>query len=99
MERALKEIASTEYNELCELVSHLTYFEAYNKLNGFNLTSEPIVMGEEKKLIGMNEFFDISYKHIRTTIFRVGGNECEVWEEFSLVFNMCATCDGDVEFQ
>jgi hypothetical protein len=99
MDKAIKELASREYNELCSLVSNITYFEAYNKLNGYNLTSEPITIGKENKLIGMNEFFDVKYKHIRTTIFRVKDNRCEVWEEFFLEFKMCATFDNDVDEQ
>lgn len=96
MIEVIKEIAKNEYNELCEFVSKLTYIEAYNKLNGYNLTADPITIGEEKKLIGMNEFFDLKYKHIRTAIFRKDNNKCEVWEEFILEFNMSATYNGDV---
>ena len=87
MIEAIKNLAKKEYNELCELVSNLTYVEAYNKLNGFNLTSDPITIGD--KLIGLNEFFDVNYKHINTTIFRTNENGCEVWEEFGIEFRMC----------
>ena len=84
MIEAIKNLAKKEYNELCELVNDLTYIEAYNKLDGYNLTSEPITIGENEKLLGINEFFDVKYKHIETSIFRVDKNKCEVWEEFDL---------------
>ena len=75
-------IITREYNELCNLVSDMTYEQAFKTLNGYNLTADPITMGKEKKLIGINEFFEVTYKHISTTIFRTEDNGCEVWEEF-----------------
>jgi hypothetical protein len=77
-------IITQEYNELCSLVSNMTYEEAFKKLNGYNLTADPITFGEEERLIGINEFFNVSYKHISTTIFRTDENGCEVWEEFDV---------------
>ena len=81
-------IIAQEYNELCSLVSNMTYEEAFKKLNGYNLTANPITIGEEEILIGINEFFDVSYKHISTTIFRTDENGCEVWEEFDVHLSM-----------
>lgn len=81
-------IIAQEYNELCSLVSNMTYEEAFKKLNGYNLTADPITIGEEEILIGINEFFDVSYKHISTTIFRTDENGCEVWEEFDVHLSM-----------
>lgn len=81
-------IITQEYNELCSLVSNMTYEEAFKKLNGYNLTADPITIGEEEILIGINEFFDVSYKHISTTIFRTDENGCEVWEEFDVHLSM-----------
>lgn len=81
-------IITQEYNELCSLVSNMTYEEAFKKLNGYNLTADPITIGEEEILIGINEFFDVSYKHISTTIFRTDENGCEVWEEFDAHLSM-----------
>ena len=97
MIEAIKNLAKKEHNELCELANDLTYIEAYNKLDGYNLTSEPITIGENEKLLGINEFFDVKYKHIETSVFRTKGDKCEVWEEFFLNFRMCAAYDGEVE--
>lgn len=77
-------IITREYNELCSLVSNMTYEEAFKKLNGYNLTADPITIGDEERLIGVNEFFNVNYKHISTTIFRTDENGCEVWEEFDV---------------
>ena len=67
-------IIAQEYNELCSLVSNMTYEEAFKKLNGYNLTADPITI--------------VSYKHISTTIFRTDENGCEVWEEFDVHLSM-----------
>ena len=97
LEEMLKQAAKEEYNELCKLVSGITFFEAYNKLNGYNLTADPITIGEDKRLIGMNEFFDVTYKHVKTAIFRKDDSKCEVWEEFSFVVVMESTYDYGVD--
>ena len=78
LEIMITAIIKQEYNDLCSLVSNMTYEEAFKKLNGYNLTADPITIGEEKRLIGINEFFDVNYKHINTTIFRTKNNGCEV---------------------
>lgn len=80
----LRHIAEEEYSELCTKVKGMTYEEAFKTLDSSNLTADPIVIGKTNELIGINEFFDVTYKHIRTSIFRTSDNKCEVWEEFDL---------------
>lgn len=82
MDKILQNIVKREYNEVCALVENMTYEDAFKKLDGFNLTADPITMKGE--WIGNNEFFDAQYKHIRVTIFRTKNNKCEVWEECDL---------------
>ena len=62
----------------------MTYENAFKALNGYNLTADPVVVGSTHELIAINEFFDVDYKHIHTTIFRTKDNKCEVWEEVTL---------------
>ena len=82
-----------EYNELCVKVSKMTYEEAFKKLNSYNLTAEAVTCNKE--LICISESFQVTYKHISTTIFRTKNNGCEVWEEFDA--HMVMNCEGDVE--
>ena len=81
-ENILEAIATAEYAELCAMVANMTYEEAFKKLDGHNLTADPIMM--DGQWLSNNEFFDVKYKHIETSIFRVDKNKCEVWEEFDL---------------
>lgn len=82
MEEILKNIVKVEYAEVCALVEHLNYEDAFKKLDGFNLTADPITM--KGVWIGNNEFFDFQYKHIQGTIFKKKNGKCEVWEECNL---------------
>ena len=84
-----------EYNELVRMTSNMKYEDAFKQLNGYNLTADPVTCGKNKELIRVNEFFDVTYKHINTTIFRTEDDGCEVWEEFSV--HMVMNCEGDVE--
>ena len=84
-----------EYNELVAMVSNMKYEDAFKKLNGCNLTADPIICGKDGKLIALNEFFDVTYKHISTSIFRTEDNGCEVWEEFNV--HLIMNCEGDTE--
>lgn len=84
-----------EYNELVTKTSKMTYEEAFKKLNGYNLSADPVTYGEDKRLICVSESFDVTYKHITTTIFRTEDNGCEVWEEFDV--HMVMTYEGDIE--
>ena len=81
-ENILKAIATAEYAELCAMVANMTYEEAFKKLDGCNLTADPIMI--DGQWVSNNEFFDVKYKHIETSIFRVDDNKCEVWEMFDL---------------
>ena len=90
MERTIKR----EYNELCALVANMKYEDAFKALNGYNLTADPICVGTDGKFVSLNEFFDVTYKHINTSIFRTENNGCEVWEEFNVNFTMCF--NGDI---
>ena len=82
-----------EYNEFVAVVSNMKYEDAFKKLNGYNLTADPVTCGKE--LIYISESFQVTYKHISTTIFRTKNNGCEVWEEFDT--HMIMNCEGDVE--
>jgi hypothetical protein len=81
-ENILEAIATAEYAELCAMVADMSYEEAFKKLDGYNLTADPIMA--DGKWLSNNEFFDVEYKHIKTSIFRVDKNKCEVWEECDL---------------
>lgn len=81
-ENILKAIATAEYAELCAMVANMSYEEAFKKLDGCNLTADPIMI--DGQWVSNNEFFDVKYKHIETSIFRVDDNKCEVWEECDL---------------
>lgn len=85
MEEILKVLTMREYAELCVMVKNMTYEEAFKKLDGFNLTADPITMGKTNEIVGVNEFFNVKYKHIETSIFRTDDNKCEVWEEVNLL--------------
>jgi hypothetical protein len=82
IENVLEAMAMAEYAELCAEVANMTYEEAFKKLDGHNLTADPIMI--DGVWVSNNEFFDVRYKHIETSIFRVDDNKCEVWEEFDL---------------
>ena len=84
-----------EYNELVRMTSNMKYEDAFKQLNGYNLTADPVTCGKNKELITVNEFFDVTYKHIKTAIFRTEDNGCEVWEEFTV--HMVMNCEGDAE--
>ena len=84
-----------EYNELVRMTSNMKYEDAFKQLNGYNLTADPVTCGKNKELIAVNEFFEVIYKHINTTIFRTKNDGCEVWEEFSV--HMVMNCEGDIE--
>ena len=84
-----------EYNELVRMTSNMKYEDAFKQLNGYNLTADPVTCGKNKELITVNEFFEVTYKHINTTIFRTKNDGCEVWEEFSV--HMAMNGEGDVE--
>ena len=84
-----------EYDELVRMTSNMKYEDAFKQLNGYNLTADPWTCGKNKELITVNEFFDVTYKHINTTIFRTENNGCEVWEEFSV--RMAMNYEGDIE--
>lgn len=82
VENILKSLVEKEYKELCAMVANMTYEEAFKKLDGYNLTADPIMM--DGQWLSNNEFFDVKYKHIETSIFRADKNKCEVWEECDL---------------
>lgn len=84
-----------EYDELVRMTSNMKYEDAFKQLNGYNLTADPVTCGKNKELIAVNEFFEVIYKHINTTIFRTKNDGCEVWEEFSV--HMAMNCEGDIE--
>ena len=84
-----------EYNELVRMTSNMKYEDAFKQLNGYNLTADPVTCGKNKELITVNEFFDVTYKHINTAIFRTEDDGCEVWEEFSV--HMVMNCEDDAE--
>lgn len=81
-ENILKAIATAEYAELCAMVADMSYENAFKKLDGYNLTADPIMV--DGQWVSNNEFFDVKYKHIETSIFRTDDNKCEVWELFDL---------------
>ena len=90
-------LAKKEYNELCALVGNVTYAKALtmNELHPNNITAD--LMSNDGDKITYNEFFDVKYKHIRTSIFRTEDNKCEVFENFEVVFDMEASYDGEVD--
>ena len=44
VENILKSLVEKEYKELCAMVANMTYEEAFKKLDGYNLTADPITM-------------------------------------------------------
>ena len=73
-----KEIAKRDLASLANFVSGMTFEQAFNVLNGFNLSSDPMMIGD--KLLGFNTFFDLTYKSISTTIFKTEDGGCEVYD-------------------
>ena len=89
LEKAAKIIAETEKNELANEIKDMTFFEVYNKMHGHNLQHNFAYCNGE--LFAEQTFFDLNYKDICLTIFRVSnddwelGESVEVYDEDNLV--------------
>ena len=76
------ELAQREYNELYELLEDVSFIDAYNKFNGFNLEMDECKCKDE--LLGLQIRFDFNYKHINGTIFQTKDDGCELYEIISV---------------
>lgn len=66
-----KELAKRDIDSLRREVSTMKFKEAYEKLKGYNLCEySDTSIGED--------FFDVNYKNIATTIYRTKRGFCEV---------------------
>ena len=63
------ELGKRDYESLCGFVSTLTFEQAFNALNGFNL--DVCICTQNDKYLDHCMFFDCNYKSISTTIFKV----------------------------
>jgi hypothetical protein len=71
-------LAKYEFNEVQNIVSNLTFIDAYNVLSGYKLEIDEINC--ENELIDMQISFRFSFKHIEGTIFKKTNNGCELHE-------------------
>ncbi len=71
-------IAKRDLASLSKHVDGKTFVQAFNELKGFNLTSDPIMCGNE--LMSFNTFFDCNYMGVCATIFMTKDGGCEVHE-------------------
>ncbi len=76
------EVAQRDYNQLYELLEDISFIDAYNKLNGFNLEMDDMTCND--KLFHIQIRFDYNYKHINGTIFRTEDGGCELGERVSV---------------
>ena len=94
------ELAKYEFNELANLLSNMSFIEAYNTLKGFNLEMSECKCKDE--LLSISVTFDYDYKHIRGTIFRTEDGGCELHEMVSVwddVFSTPIIESLDVEWE
>jgi hypothetical protein len=82
VERLAAELAKFEFNELANMVSEMSFIDAYNALKGFNLEMDKCTCEGELLNIGIR--FDYNYKHINGTIFRTEDGGCELYETISV---------------
>ena len=84
--RLATKLAKHDFNDLANILSDMSFIEAYNMLNGFNLEMGKSTCGDE--LMGLTISFDFNYKHINGTIFRIddGSYEgaCELYNRISV---------------
>lgn len=78
VERLAAELARYEFNELAEMLSGMSFIDAYNMLKGFNLEMDECKCKDE--LLGLQIRFDFNYKHINGTVFRTDDGGCELYE-------------------
>ena len=76
----VQQLAQNDYNALCKKIANMTYEDAFKALNGYNLSAEPNMCGNE--LISISEFFDFNFGFLNGTIFRTINNKCELHEIF-----------------
>ena len=76
----VQQLAQNDYNALCKKIANMTYEDAFKALNGYNLSAEPNMCGNE--LISISEFFDFNFGFLNGTIFRTQNNKCELHEIF-----------------
>ena len=76
------EIAQHDYNELYEILEGVSFIDAYNQLEGFNLEmNECTCKGE---LINIDIRFDYNFNHINGTIFQTKNGGCELGERVAV---------------
>ena len=71
-------LAEVEKKELEKEIKDMTFFEVYNEMNGHNLQHDFFYCKD--KPFAEQTFFDLNYKNICLTIFRVGDNDWELGE-------------------
>ena len=76
------ELAQHDYNELYELLEHVSFVDAYNKLGGFNLAMDDCTF--KGKLYSIQIRFEYKFKHINGTIFRTKNGGCELGERVAV---------------
>jgi len=76
----VQQLAQNDYNALRKKIANMTYEDAFKALDGYNLSAEPNMCGNE--LMSISEFFCFSFGFLSGTIFRTKDNKCELYETF-----------------
>ena len=90
------ELGKRDYESLCGFVSTLTFEQAFNALNGFNL--DVCICTQNDKYLDHCMFFDCNYKSISTTIFKTNNGKCEVCDTCSVWLDEYVNPIGTFDF-